>query len=91
MQQSEIFKVDTEKMKWYEKVLWFILKVSMFIPLMLIKAQMKNNIRKKAYLKSKIRRFNPVITEGFWGKKITWVGREKPLTDKELEQWFKNN
>ena len=36
-------------------------------------------------IKSKIKYFKPTIIEGFWGKTIKWEMRDKPLTDKELE------
>lgn len=42
--------------------------------------------RKKDAEKKMLKYFNPIIEQGFWGTKIKWVGREKPLTDEELEK-----
>lgn len=40
----------------------------------------------KENLKEKIRLFKPTITETDFGKRITWVMRDKPLNDFELNE-----
>ncbi len=43
-------------------------------------------IDRRKEVKRKLKYFNPVITETWWGKKITWVGRDRPLTDEQLQE-----
>ena len=44
-----------------------------------------NPREKEKIIMKQIKYFKPTIKHGFWGKTITWEMREKPLTDKELE------
>ncbi len=76
------------KIKWWHKVGFYMLA---FIIFMICGSQMERyraNTYKKTKLRRKLKFFNPVITETIWGRKVTWVGREKPLTDEELEHLF---
>lgn len=42
--------------------------------------------------KERLRFFNPVITKGLLGnKKVDWVGRDKPLTEAQLNYLFNKN
>ena len=45
----------------------------------------KEEIEENKALKQKLRYFNPIIKQGFWSNSVTWVGREKPLSDEELD------
>lgn len=36
----------------------------------------------------KVKYFKPTIIESFWGTKIIWEEREKPLTDSEMEKYL---
>lgn len=49
--------------------------------------QLRSNIRERKKLETKLRHFSPVIKETFWGNHITWVEREKPLTDEQLKKY----
>lgn len=37
----------------------------------------------------KVRVFKPTISDGVFGKSITWEEREKPLTNEELKLMYK--
>lgn len=39
-------------------------------------------------VQTKLKYFKPMITEGFWGKKVTWIPRDKPLSAKEVEKLY---
>lgn len=92
---SETVKEDTEKQLPENKtvssvsirlmglIIFYVVALSAVI---IIKKQ-RSNSGERNRIKKKLRYFNPIITEGFWGKKITWVGRERPLTDEELEKF----
>ena len=55
----------------------------LMIQMVLIEEKYKYN-KKYREVRGKLKYFNPVLKEGFFFKSITWVGREKPLTDEEL-------
>jgi hypothetical protein len=57
------------------------------IVIILIRQYSKANNAQRERTKERLRYFNPIIKKDFWGNEITeWVGREKPLTDEELNQ-----
>lgn len=39
---------------------------------------------KRATVKRRLKYFTPIMTDGFWGTRITWIARDRPLTDDEL-------
>jgi hypothetical protein len=41
--------------------------------------------------KNKIKYFNPSIEEGIFSNKITWTMRDKPLTDEQVNDFYKHN
>ena len=70
------------KLKWYQKLIFIMMFPTLFV--LFKNFTTRSSAREK--IKRKMKYFNPTITEGFWGNKITWVGREKPLTDEQVEQ-----
>jgi hypothetical protein len=63
--------------------------IILFLPISntLILLSSKANNAQREREKERLRYFNPIIKKDFWGNEIIqWVGREKPLTDEELNQ-----
>jgi regulatory protein YycI of two-component signal transduction system YycFG len=46
--------------------------------------QTQNKLRKR------LKHFNPTIKQGLFGKYVEWSGRDKPLTDEEVEELMKS-
>lgn len=44
--------------------------------------------REKIYRK-RLKHFRPSISYNFWGRKVTWTARNKPLSDKMLDELLK--
>lgn len=61
------------------------LYIFFFPTIILVKGFANNRKRENKALKQKLRYFNPIIKQGFWSNSVTWVGRDKPLTDDELD------
>jgi hypothetical protein len=74
-------KISLYLSKLSNKIFWFFVAVVM----LLIFEEMKERKHKKNRMKSKLKYFNPIVEESIFGKKITWILREKPLSDEELE------
>lgn len=77
--------------QWIRK--WFLLLrrstyiVFKAIVTILIRQYSKANNAQREMTKERLRYFNPIIKKDFWGDEIIqWVGRDKPLTDEELNQ-----
>ena len=89
MKQSELKKqADFDFHKWMTKwrnrlFLCFMVGASIIIAIMIV-GTTRNYSRTKNKIKTRLRYFNPTITETWWGRRITWVGRKIPLTDEEL-------
>ena len=60
--------------------------VGIIVGFMLIGANKK--MSKEEKLKSKLKHFNPIIKSFWWGHRIVWVGREKPLADDQLDALY---
>ena len=45
---------------------------------------------KKAEIKRRLKHFNPTIKQGLFGEYVEWSGRDKPLTDEEVDELIKN-
>lgn len=75
---------EEKPLKWYYKLNFYMLG---FILFLLMGNSYKRNISAKDKISKKLRYFNPIIKKGFWGNNIIeWVGRDKPLTDEELNK-----
>jgi hypothetical protein len=76
------------KMKWHQKIVFgfFAIIVLILFATLIPKIERRNHL--KSSIRKRLRYFNPVITEGLFGKRVKWVGRDKPLTDEELERLF---
>jgi len=72
----------------FKKTLIYIL---FFPSIILLKGFSKKRKRENKALKERLRYFNPIIKQGFWSNSVSWVGREKPLSDEELENICKQN
>ncbi len=77
-------KAPKEKLKWYQKLSFSMVA----LPIALFAVHLNQRNQEKKELRKKMRYFNPIIREGFWGNTTTWVCRDKPLTDDELEKLF---
>jgi hypothetical protein len=53
---------------------------------MMLGMMLSGRLKRYQRIRRRVKYFNPVITEGFWGKKITWVGRDTPLTEAQLKK-----
>lgn len=86
VESDKIFGFIPKDMKWYQKI-----PIIIFCGfLMLLVKSMTTNARchsqQKARFKKKLKYFNPTVREGWFGKEITWVGRDKPLSDEEVKK-----
>lgn len=72
---------NENKINRFKQVFIFILFPTFFW----LKVLSGNRTKKNKALKEKLRYFNPTIKEGFLSNTVTWVGREKPLNDDELD------
>lgn len=60
----------------------------LLLPLIFLMVKYSKN---ESQIKNKLRYFNPIIKEHwFWGKRVIWVGRNKPLTKQEVNELYKN-
>lgn len=80
--------MKSNKMKWYQKIAFGFLAIIVLIFFIALIPKIQRHNHLKSSIRKRLRYFNPVITEGLWGKKVKWVGRDKPLTDEELEHLF---
>ncbi len=48
---------------------------------------LKAIIQDQMDLREKVKYFRPTVTRGFWGKKVSWEMRDRPLTEKELDAY----
>lgn len=53
-------------------------------------AIMKEHNSKTEKIKRRLKHFNPTIKQGIFGEYVEWTGREKPLTDEEVEELMKS-
>ncbi len=70
------------KLPWYLTLFFWVIGWTFRI-FILPKLERYDRIHRQT--KNKVKYFNPIITESFWGRSIKWVGRDKPLTDSELD------
>lgn len=71
------------KTKWYQYPIKWLWQLAVNI----VASYVKIELAKREQTKQKLRYFNPVIKKDFLGNnKIEWIGRDKPLTDEQLEQ-----
>lgn len=52
-----------------------------------MKSIVANNNRIRKETRNKVRHFKPTIHDGFWGKRVSWEMRDRPLTDQELKDF----
>lgn len=77
----------TKKMKWWENILRLCLSFILGFFLIGLMKSVKQSEAKKKAIRHRLRYFNPTIKKDWWGdEKIEWVGRDKPLTDEELDK-----
>ncbi len=77
------------KLKWHEKIIqYFLLALFALVAVVFIKKFCSNRENFSA-IRKRLRYFNPTVTETFWGKRVTWTGRQNPLTDEELDNFLK--
>lgn len=81
---------NSTKKKWYAKLIIGILKIISLPVVAYIGSNLKERERRTKQLKNKLKYFNPTVHEGFLGKSVSWTGREKPLSDEEVENIWKN-
>jgi hypothetical protein len=67
-----------------KKICQAIGRAFIFIVLKIIDQRVQERLDAIDKVKTKVKYFNPTITEGFFGKKVTWTMRDKPLTDDEM-------
>lgn len=79
---------DSKKKSLFLKI---VLYICFFPTSILMIGVMRERRKENKHLKEKLRYFNPIIKEGFWSNSITWVGREKPLSDDELNNFCDYN
>jgi len=73
-------KEESSRLNWFEKLL---IGSTLFFAMPFI----ENAQKKHRLIKSRMRNFKPIIKRNFWGTEyIEWVGRDKPLTDEELNK-----
>ncbi len=58
---------------------------SIFTVGLMLASSIKETKRASRKEREKIRRFKPTIRDTFWGQKIDWTLRDKPLTDEQLK------
>jgi len=79
--KKELTRIEKIKVYCFAKLLEGILIIMM--------PKIREHQKRKHDLKNKLRHFNPIIKEGLLGTRIDWVGRDKPLTDEELNNLTK--
>lgn len=83
-----LFLEKEEDLKWHQKIERFIflgavgIVMVVFVNKMIGKAKSSHN----ATMRRKLKYFNPTINEGIFFNTVTWTGREKPLTDEDVEK-----
>jgi hypothetical protein len=80
-------KQEVKKSKWKKVVKDALMSLAYFsVGLVLSFAMNKilGRVSESDNNRKKLRYFNPTIKKSFLGQYIEWTGREKPLTDKEL-------
>ena len=90
MKNESIWMVDNttkeeKTFKWYDKLnIWML---GFTIILLTGGKILRHSGSDSDKLKKKLRYFNPIIKKDFWGNQyVEWVGRDKPLTDEELNK-----
>ena len=80
--------MKSNKMKWHQKIVFGFLAIIVLILFTALIPKIERRNHLKSSIRRRLRYFNPVITEGPWpwGKRVKWVGREKPLTDEEFDK-----
>lgn len=86
---------DSKDSKWDNMPKWK--KIMLFIALglggiltMVILRRINDKRTEETRLKEKIRHFKPTVNESMFNKSISWEMREKPLTNEELDAFFKS-
>lgn len=79
------FEEPEKKMGFFKKALTSLLYFPVKLFTFILLEKINERRRREQEIKEKIKYFNPVIKEGLFSNSITWVGRDKPLTDQELE------
>ena len=80
---------DNKKIKWYVKLIRFCLRIPIFFIALLYENRLKERQRRIKQIKKKLKYFNPTIHECFFGNTVSWTGREKPLSDEEVNNLIK--
>jgi len=73
------------KLTWYQAIFFWLVAWTVriiFLP------KLERYTAKRREVKRKLKYFNPVLSEGFWGKKITWIGRVKPLSKDQVNELY---
>jgi hypothetical protein len=79
------------KLKWWQKLYMYPLKWSLELTMVSLMRNANVRSQKTNEFKRNLKFFNPIIKKDFWGdNKIEWVGRNKPLTDDEVEALWKS-
>ena len=87
------FLISTKevKLKWWQKLYMYPLKWSLGLTMVSLMRNANIRSQKTNEFKRNLKFFNPIIKKDFWGdNKIEWVGRDKPLTDDEVEALWKS-
>jgi hypothetical protein len=80
------------KLKWWQYLYAYPLKWTIEFTLFSMMRRANYVSNKEHEFKKNLKYFNPIIKKDFWGdNKIEWVGRDKPLTDKEVEALWKSS
>lgn len=73
------------------KIQLLILGLFLFPIYVLVNTRRKLHVEAENKTKRRLKYFNPIIKKGIIGDEyIEWIGREKPLTDEEVELLIKN-
>lgn len=76
---------------WYQKIPQFIFGGFILLVFLLIAATLAKRKRKHTALKTRLKYFNPVIRQRWYGRSVDWVGRSRALSEAELEALLNDN
>lgn len=78
------------KLTMLEQVFMALVVITMYPIIRYAEQESRRDGTRLKELRDKLRFFRIEITETFWGKKVKYIQREKPLTEQELDIMFAN-